>query len=272
MPDAQGSAPTFAAVTLGLKVGVYALLRFAMPLFPSATTMPVVRDTVMLASVVAIVYGAMVAMSQGDLKRLISYSSVSHLGFIMLGAFALTQQSVQGAVWIMVNHGITTSALFLLAGLLQDRLGSTQLSALGGAARVAPYYSVAFVVAVLSTVGLPGTNGFVGEFLVLLGTYAEKPTLTIVAATGVIVAAIYGLRAVQQVVYGGNPDAKPSLIDLNVRERVVLGVFAVAILWLGLAPSPVLLRVERASRAVVETVRFGPNASTTRPHLTSMLP
>lgn len=265
LPDAQSSAPTFAAVTLGLKVGIYAILRFAIPLFPAAATDPRVRDGIMVVSVVAILYGAFLAMSQRDIKRLISYSSISHLGFIMLGAFVLTQQSVEGSVMIMVNHGITTSALFLLAGMLQDRRGSTTMSDFGGIARRAPWYSVMFVLAVLSTVGLPGTNGFVGEFLVLLGTYAVRPALATIATVGVILAAIYGLRSVQQVLFEPANDSNAApLRDLSMRERAVMGVFAVGIVWLGLAPSVVLTRVERASRGVIESARFGPNAPTSR--------
>jgi len=262
LPDAQGSAPTFAAVTLGLKVGVYAILRFAIPLFPAAATHPVVQEVILVLSVVAIVYGAMVAMSQTDAKRLVSYSSISHLGFIMLGTFALTQQSVQGAVMIMVNHGITTSALFLLLGMLQDRRGTTDMRDFGGLARVVPAFSVMFTLAVLSTIGLPGTNGFVGEFLVLLGTYGERPALAIIATTGVVFAAVYGLRALQRVLFD-RLDGAPNraLADLSRRELAVMSVFAVGIVWMGVAPAPVLTRIDRVSRSIVEAARFGPNAA-----------
>jgi NADH-quinone oxidoreductase subunit M len=265
LPDAQGSAPTFAAVTLGLKVGVYAILRFAIPLLPAAALHPVVRNTTLVLAVIAIVYGALVAMAQRDVKRLITYSSISHLGFIMLGAFALTQQSVQGAVWIMVNHGITTSALFLLVGMLQDRRGTTDMGEFGGLARVAPAFSVVFVLAILSTIGLPGTNGFIGEFLVLLGTYGERPVLAIIATTGVVLAAIYGLRAVHSLLFDrlATP-ANMSLRDLTPRESAVMAVFVVGIVWMGVAPGPVLQRIEHASRTVVEAARFGQNAPAAR--------
>lgn len=270
LPDAQGSAPTFAAVTLGLKVGVYAILRFAIPLFPAAATHPTIRSAILIASVVAIVYGALVAMSQRDVKRLVSYSSISHLGFIMLGAFALTQQSVQGAVMIMINHGITTSALFLLVGMLQDRRGNTELAGFGGLARVVPLFSVMLTLAMLSTIGLPGTNGFVGEFLVLLGAYEEHPTLAVIATTGVVFAAIYGLRALQAVLFEQLDVARNvSLPDLSRREQAVMGVFAVGIIWMGIAPGPVLRRVEQASRSVVESARFGLNAPASRTSLTT---
>ncbi len=264
LPDAQGSAPTFAAVTLGLKVGAYAILRFAIPLFPAAALHPTVRGTILVLSVVAIVYGALVAMTQRDVKRLVTYSSISHLGFIMLGAFALTQQSVEGAVMIMINHGITTSALFLLVGMLQDRHGTTEMGAYGGLARVVPLFSVMLTLAMLSTIGLPGTNGFVGEFLVLLGTYETHPLLAVLATTGVIFAAIYGLRALQGLLFEPLDVAKHAgFPDLRAREIGVMSVFALAIIWLGVAPGPVLRRIEGASRHVVEAARFGLNAPTT---------
>lgn len=270
LPDAQSSAPTFAAVTLGLKVGVYAILRFAIPLFPAAATHPTVQHSIMILSVVAIVYGALVAMSQRDLKRLVSYSSISHLGFIMLGTFALTQQSVEGAVFIMVNHGITTSALFLLVGMLQDRRGTTAYDDFGGLARVVPAFAIMLTLAMLSTIGLPGTNGFVGEFLVLLGTYGEAPVLAIVATTGVIFAAIYGLRALQSVLFDRvSVSVNGSIRDLSKRELLVMSTFAVGIIWMGVAPGSILHRVEQASRNVVEAARFGSNASAPR---TTLLP
>ncbi|MEQ1691444.1 MAG: NADH-quinone oxidoreductase subunit M, partial [Gemmatimonas sp.] len=266
LPDAQSSAPTFAAVTIGLKVGVYAILRFAVPFFPAAALDPRVRGAVLVVSVVAIVYGALVATAQRDVKRIVTYSAISHLGFIMLGVFALTPNGVQGAIMIMLNHGITTSALFLLTGMLQDRRGTTIMSDLGGLARVMPLFSIMLTLAVLSTIGLPGTNGFVGEFLVLLGTYASHPVLTLIATTGVVFAAVYGLRALQGLLFE-QPDgaANPSLADLSRRELAVMSVFAVGIIWMGIAPGPVLRRVEQASRSVIEAVHYGPNAPSAPP-------
>jgi NADH-quinone oxidoreductase subunit M len=220
-----------------------------------------VRGTILVLSVVAIVYGALLAMTQRDFKRMISYSSISHLGFIMLGSFALTQQSVQGAVVSMVSSGISTSALFLLAGMLEDRTGSTDMSSYGGIANVVPWFSCMLTLVILSTVALPGTNGFVGELLVLLGTYAELPVMAIIATSGVIFAAAYGLRALQLLVFGRLAgQANLALADLSGREKFVMSVFAAAILYLGIVPQPVLQRAERASRDLVESVRFGPNA------------
>ncbi len=258
MPDAQQTAPTLGAVTLGIKVGMYAMLRLAIPLFPLAATHPVVRQVLVVLSVVAIIYGALVAMAQTDFKRLVSYSSISHLGFIMLGCFVLTPASLQGATWITVNHGVTTSALFLLAGMLQDRKGTNVLNAFGGLARVVPLFSIMLTLALLSTVGLPGTNGFIGEFLVLIGSYSSWPILTIIATSAVILSAIYGLRALQSMLFGPlNAETNGDLRDLSTRELSVMGVFAVTIIWLGLAPHGMLQRIEsgtlRMQRGVEST-------------------
>ncbi|MEP6834751.1 MAG: NADH-quinone oxidoreductase subunit M [Gemmatimonas sp.] len=245
MPDAQQTAPTLGAVTLGIKVGMYAMLRFAIPLFPLAVSNPTTSRVIAILSVVAIIYGALVAMAQSDLKRLISYSSISHLGFIMLGCFVLSPASVQGAAWITVNHGVTTSALFLLAGMLQDRKGTNVMTAFGGLARVMPLFSIMLTVAILSTVGLPGTNGFIGEFLVLIGSYSTWPVLTTVATGAVVLAAIYGLRALQQVLYGQlDLASNGNMRDLSPRELSVMTVFIVAIIGLGISPSGVLQRIE----------------------------
>jgi NADH-quinone oxidoreductase subunit M len=264
LPDAQFEAPVIGAVVLGLKVGTYAILRFALPLFPAAVMHETVRTLVLSLSVIAIVYGALVAIVQPDLRRVLSYSSISHLGFIMLGAFALTQQSVQGSVMIMVNHGITTSALFLLAGILKERGGSDRLDAFGGLARVMPLFAVALTLSMLSTIGLPGTNGFVGEFLVLIGTYRTEPLLAIAATSGVVFASVYALRALQHLLFAATDTARHgTMTDLRGRQLAVMTVFAVAMLWLGIAPQPVLRRMEVASGALIERVRGGDRAFAT---------
>ncbi|MCU0615570.1 MAG: NADH-quinone oxidoreductase subunit M [Gemmatimonadaceae bacterium] len=265
LPDAQFEAPVIGAVVLGLKVGTYAILRFALPLFPLAATHEVMRSVILILSVIAIVYGALVAMVQPDLRKVLSYSSISHLGFIMLGCFALTQTAVQGAVMIMVNHGITTSALFLLAGVLRERGGHDTLASYGGLARIMPLFAVMLTLSMLSTVGLPGTNGFVGEFLVLIGSFGREPWLVGIATTGVIFAAVYALRAVQLVLFGPAQAAAPearTMGDLRGRELGVLAVFAVAMLWLGVAPQPVLQRMERASAALIARVDAARGATT----------
>lgn len=266
LPDAQSAAPTVAAITLGLKVGAYAILRFAIPLFPAAAMHPTVRMTILVLSAIAVVYGALVAMAQRDFKRVISYSSISHLGLIMLGCFALTQQSVQGAVMSIISSGLATAALFLAAGMLEDRRGTTAFSAFGGLARVVPWFSVTLVIAMLSTVALPGTIGFIGEFLVLIGTYAEYPVLAVVATSGVIFAAVYGLRALQLLLFGqGDTQNNGTLPDLSGRERFVMVALVAAMVYLGVAPHAILQRADRASQTLIESVRFGPNAPTTLP-------
>lgn len=258
LPDAQFEAPVIGAVVLGLKVGTYALLRFAMPLFPAAVMHETVQGVVLVLSVIAIVWGALVAMVQPDLRKVLSYSSISHLGFIMLGCFALTQQSVEGAVMIMVNHGITTSALFLLAGFLKERSGTDRLDAFGGLARVVPLFSVMLTLSLLSTIGLPGTNGFIGEFLVLIGTYRTQPVFAIIATTGVVFASVYALRVAQSLLFSTlDTKSNGGMRDLHGRQLAVMAVFAIAMLWLGFAPQPVLRRMEHASGALVERVRGG---------------
>jgi NADH-quinone oxidoreductase subunit M len=260
-PPAQAAAPTVVAVVLGFKVGGYALLRFAIPLFPAAALHPTVRIVILGLAVVTVLYGALLAMAQGELRRVVAYSSISHLGFIMLGGFALTPEAVSGAVLSMVHSGLASAVLLLAAGVLDDRTGTTELGAFGGLASAAPLLSIALVLGMLSTVALPGTLGFVGEFLVLMGSYAQAPALTLTATVGVVLAAVYGLRPLQQLLFG----ARSTLVahgvpDLTRRESGVLAALVVALLWLGVAPAPVLDRMQGAVRQVVEGARFGPNA------------
>lgn len=258
MPDAQHEAPISTAVALGVKVGTYGLLRFALPLFPAAVLHPTLRTVVVAVSVVGILYGALVAMVQPDFKRLASYASVSHLGFVMLGIFALTPQSVHGAMVVMLNHGISTGALFLLLGMLQDRRGTGMIGSFGGIARVVPMFGVMLVLVSLSIVGLPATNGFVGEFLVLLGAFRSYPIAAAVATIGVILAAVYLLWAVQRVLFQPLADeANRGLRDLDRRELTAMLGFAVLILWLGIAPGPVLRRMESPIRRLIEQVHGG---------------
>jgi NADH-quinone oxidoreductase subunit M len=258
LPDAHVEAPTGGSVILAgimLKMGTYGFLRFALPFFPGAALHPTVRGVILGLAVVSIVYGALVAMVQPDLKKLVAYSSVSHLGFVMLGIFALTEQSIQGALMIMISHGISTGALFLLIGMLYERSHTRQISAFGGIARAVPMFAAAFTLVAMSSIGVPGTNGFVGEFLVLLGAYRTYPVAAVLAATGVIFAAVYLLWALQRVVF--NPLRHPgnaTLTDLNRRELAVMGVIAAVIIWLGVAPGPVLRRMQATSAHLVETV------------------
>jgi len=267
LPDAHVEAPTGGSVILAgvmLKMGTYGFLRFALPLFPVAAMNPTVRSIILGLAVVSIIYGALVAMVQPDLKKLVAYSSVSHLGFVMLGIFALTVQSVQGALMVMVSHGISTGALFLLIGMLYERAHTREIAAFGGIARVIPMFSAAFVLVAMSSIGLPGTNGFVGEFLVLTGSFRSVPVFAVIAAVGVILAAAYLLWGLQRVIF--NPIGRGenlTLTDLNRRELTVVGILAVAILWLGIQPGPVLSRMHGAAERLVDTVTRGARVAET---------
>ncbi|MGH7567949.1 MAG: complex I subunit 4 family protein [Gemmatimonadales bacterium] len=259
LPDAHVEAPTAGSVILAgilLKMGTYGFLRFALPFFPGVALHPAVQTAIVVLSLIGILYGGLVAMVQPDFKKLIAYSSVAHLGFVMLGIWALTLQSVQGALLIMLNHGLSTGALFFLAGMLYERRHSRLIAAYGGLARVVPLFAAVLTVVALSSIGLPGTNGFVGEFLVLVGSYRAYPAATILATTGVIVAAIYLLWALQRVIF--NPLDKhenEKLTDLTARELAVLVPLLAGILWIGVYPKPILDRMEPSARQFIESVK-----------------
>jgi len=259
LPDAHVQAPTAGSVILAgimLKMGTFGFLRFALPLFPSAAMNPTVRAVILTLAVIGIVYGALVALVQPDFKKLVAYSSVSHLGFVMLGIFALTVQSVQGALLVMINHGISTGALFLLIGMIYERRHTRMIDAYGGIARVVPMFAAILTLVSLSSIGLPGTNGFVGEFLVLLGAFRTHPVFAIIATTGVIFAAAYLLWAIQRILF--NPLDKPEnehIPDLNWRELGLLAPLVICIIWLGIYPAPVLRRMEASTEQLVRTVR-----------------
>ena len=264
LPDAHVEAPTAGSVLLAgvlLKMGTYGFLRFAVPFFPEVATSPWVTNLVLVLAVIGIVYGALVAMVQPDIKKLVAYSSVSHLGFVMLGIWAATIQSLQGAIMIMIGHGLATGALFFLVGMLYERRHTREISAYGGIAKVVPVFSLVFTVVALASIGLPGLNGFIGEFLVLIGSFREYPVATGIATTGVIFAAAYLLWALQRIIF--NPLDKrenEALTDLTSRELVVLLPLLAGIVWMGLFPAPVLVRIEPAVRHYIETVR-GPIAA-----------
>ena len=259
LPDAHVEAPTAGSVVLAsimLKMGAFGFLRFALPLFPGAAMNPTVRMVILVLAVIGIIYGALVAMVQPDFKKLVAYSSVSHLGFVMLGIFALTLQSVQGAVMIMINHGISTGALFLLVGMIYERRHTRLLDAYGGIARVVPLFAAMLTFVSLSSIGLPGTNGFVGEFLVLLGAFKTYPVLALIATTGVIFAAAYLLWAIQRILF--NPLDKREnehIPDLNRRELALLVPLVAVIIWLGVYPAPVLRRMEVSSQLLITRVQ-----------------
>jgi NADH-quinone oxidoreductase subunit M len=259
LPDAHVEAPTAGSVILAsimLKMGTFGFLRFALPLFPGAAMNPTVRMIILILAVIGIIYGALVAMVQPDFKKLVAYSSVSHLGFVMLGIFALTLQSVQGALMIMINHGISTGALFLLVGMIYERRHTRLIDAYGGIARVVPLFAAMLTFVSLSSIGLPGTNGFVGEFLVLLGAFKTYPVLALIATTGVIFAAAYLLWAIQRILF--NPLDKREnahIPDLNRRELALLVPLIAVIIWLGVYPAPVLRRMEASSQLLITRVQ-----------------
>ncbi len=256
LPDAHVEAPTPGSVILAgilLKMGTYGFLRFALPFFPTTAMDPTVATVVVTLAVVGVVYGALVAMVQPDFKKLIAYSSVSHLGFVMLGIWALTAQSVQGAIIIMINHGISTAALFFLAGMMYERRHSRAIADFGGIARVVPAFSVVLTLVALSSIGLPGTNGFIGEFLVLLGSFSVYPIATAIATTGVIFAAAYMLWALQRMLFGPVVhDENRHLPDLSRRELIVLAPLLACIVWIGVYPKPLLTRIETSTQALIE--------------------
>jgi len=261
LPDAHVEAPTAGSVILAgvlLKMGVYGFLRFSLPLFPQAAMDPAVLSTMLVLGLIGILYGAWVAAVQPDAKKLVAYTSVAHLGFVIIGVFGLTTQGIEGGILQMVNHGISTGALFLLIGMLYERRHTRRIADFGGIARVMPFFAFALVVVALSSIGLPGTNGFVGEFLILLGTFRTHPWIAAMATTGVIFAACYMLPMVQRVLF--NPldkDENRALKDLDRRERLILAPMLVLIVLIGVWPGPFLDRTRASVDALIERVETG---------------
>lgn len=260
LPDAHVQAPTAGSVILAgvlLKMGTYGILRFCLPLFPQSAMK--FAPIISVLAVIGIIYGALVAMVQKDMKKLVAYSSVSHLGFVVLGIFALTTEAIQGSVIQMVNHGLSTGALFLLVGMIYDRTHTREIAKYGGIAKIVPLYSVALMFASLSSIGLPGLNGFVGEFLILLGSF-KSPVLnswgfTIFAASGVIFAAVYMLWMYQRVVFGEvKHENLNTLKDLNKKEMLVLVPIFVFIIWIGIYPSTFLKLSEKSTNTIIQQV------------------
>jgi NADH-quinone oxidoreductase subunit M len=235
-------------------MGGYGFLRLAIPLFPDAAVR--LAPLVGVLAVIGIVYGALVSLVQPDLKKLVAYSSVSHLGFVMLGIAALTTTSVTGAVYQMLNHGISTGALFFLVGMLYDRRHTRQISEFGGLRAAMPWYFAVFLLISLSSIAVPGTNGFVGEFLILIGAWSFSPWLVVVASLGVVLAAAYILWMVKRVFYGelSNPKNQ-GLADLSPRELAVLLPLVVLAFVMGIASPLFTRRIEPAADALVRQVR-----------------
>lgn len=256
LPDAHVEAPTAGSILLAgvlLKLGTYGFIRFNLALFPEATV-DMVPVLVVLA-VIGIIYGAVVATVQPDLKRLVAYSSVSHLGFVVLGIFALTSSSLQGGVIQMVNHGLTTGALFLLVGIIYDRRHTRLIADYGGIAKVMPFFAGFFLFVAFASIGLPGLNGFVGEFLILTGSYLSLPGAAIIAAFGVVLAAVYLLWAYERVFTGPVTNEQNSILsDLAPREWAALLPIVALILYLGLYPKPALQRIEPSVDALLQRI------------------
>jgi NADH-quinone oxidoreductase subunit M len=256
LPDAHVQAPTAGSVILAgvlLKMGTYGLLRFAFPLFPDAALY--FAPYLATAAVVGIVYGALVAMVQPDLKKLVAYSSVSHLGFVVLGIAAMNVQGVQGAVYQMLNHGVSTGALFLIVGMLSDRRHTRLIAEFGGLKRVLPRLSAAFLVVTLASIGLPGLNGFIGELLILLGAFRWQPKFAAIAASGVLLSAVYMLWMFQRVNYGPvTHKENERLPDMTFRERCTLWPAVVMTIVMGVAPMLFLKPMEPSVRRIVELV------------------
>lgn len=254
LPDAHTEAPTGGSVILAgllLKTGAYGLIRFAVPLFPVAaqTFAPVA----MVLGVAGILYGAVLAFAQTDLKRLVAYSSVSHLGFVLLGVFSLNTIALEGAIMQMIAHGITTGALFILVGALQERLGTRDMRRMGGLWATVPRFGAVTLAFAIASLGLPGSGNFIGEFLVLLGSYRVNVLVTLFAALGLVLAVIYSLALMQRTFHGSASEGW-TVPDLSMRDLATLGVMIAVEVWLGLYPQPVL---DTAGQALQNLRGFG---------------
>ena len=257
LPDAHTEAPTAGSVILAgvlLKMGTYGLIRFNMTLFPQATVD--LAFWLGVLGVIGIIYGAAVAIVQPDVKRLVAYSSVSHMGFIVLGMFALTTQALQGSIFQMISHGLTTGALFLLIGMIYDRTHTRAIADYGGLASVMPVYAGIFLFSAFASAGLPGLSGFVGEFTILVGSYLTFPVLAIIAGGGVILAAVYLLWAYERMFTGPTNPKLAGLSDLGLREVAIMLPLVVLIVVLGVYPKPVMERIQPSTDAILERIEF----------------
>src|SRR5499433_918197 len=259
LPDAHYDAPTAGSVILAgvlLKMGTYGFMRFSLPMFPDAVNDPKVRQIMVALAIIGIIYGALVAMAQKDVKKLVAYSSVSHLGFVMLGLFALNPNGINGAVLQMVNHGISTGALFMLAGILYERRHTYEIAEFGGLASVMPTYSAIFLIVTLSSLGLPLMNNFIGEFLTIRGAFEAKVWWGAFAAVGIILGAAYMLWLYQRVFFGAvTNSSNEGLEDLDMRETWQFAPLIFLIFWIGIYPKPLLSYIEPQTNIVVAQVQ-----------------
>lgn len=242
LPDAHVEAPTAGSVILAgvlLKMGGYGFIRFSIPMFPDATVY--FTPLVLTLSVIAIVYTSLVALMQDDMKKLIAYSSIAHMGYVTMGLFSLTEQGIQGAMFQMISHGLVSAALFLCVGVLYDRMHTREINAYGGIVQKMPHYAVVFMIFSMSNIGLPGTSGFIGEFLTIIGTFRVHPIIALCAASGVILSASYGLWLYRRVMYG--PLEKKELLtlkDLSAREFVLFVPLILLVIYYGVQPDSIL--------------------------------
>jgi NADH-quinone oxidoreductase subunit M len=254
LPDAHVEAPTAGSVILAgilLKMGGYGLIRFSLPMFPDASQY--FAPLIYALSIVAIIYTSLVALVQTDMKKLIAYSSVAHMGFVTMGLFAMTPQGVEGAVFQMVSHGLVSGALFLCVGVVYDRVHTRDISAYGGLVQRMPRYAVALMIFTLANVGLPGTSGFIGEFLTLIGTFQANSWVALLATTGVILSAAYALYLYRRVIFG--VIEKPNLMniaDLSTREVVILAPLVVLTLYYGVHPQPIIDASAASAEALIK--------------------
>jgi len=242
LPDAHVEAPTAGSVILAavlLKFGGYGLLRFSLPMFPEASVM--FTPLIYTLSIIAVIYTSLVALAQEDMKKLIAYSSVAHMGFVTIGAFTLTVQGIEGAIFVMLAHGVISAALFLIVGVVYDRIHSREIAAYGGLVHRMPGYSLIFMIFMLGSVGLPGTAGFVGEFLVLVGAFKANTWVAALAATGLVLSAAYMLYLYRRVIFGKlTKDSLTAILDMNAREIAVFAPLVVLVIFMGVYPGPFL--------------------------------
>ena len=256
LPDAHVEAPTAGSVILAgvlLKMGTYGFVRFSLPMFPYASHQFV--PLIAWLAIAGIIYGALVAMVQEDLKKLVAYSSVSHLGFVMLGIFVFNIQGMEGGILQMINHGLSTGALFLLVGMIYERRHTRMIADFGGLTKKMPIFAIFFMIITLSSIGLPGLNGFVGEFLVLVGVFKSNVVYAVLAATGVVLSACYMLWMFQRVMFNKltNPENK-KLKDIDKREWALLLPITILVFWIGIYPKPLISRMDASVNHLLNQV------------------
>ncbi|ODA95728.1 NADH-quinone oxidoreductase subunit M [Mesorhizobium sp. SEMIA 3007] len=265
LPDAHVEAPTAGSVILAgilLKMGGYGFLRFSLPMFPLASEM--FAPLVFTLSVVAIIYTSLVALMQEDMKKLIAYSSVAHMGFVTMGIFAMNQEGVQGAIFQMLSHGLVSGALFLCVGVIYDRMHTREIAAYGGLVNNMPKYATVFMVFTMANVGLPGTSGFVGEFLTMLGVFRVNTWVAFFAATGVILSAAYALWLYRRVIFGAlTKDSLKGLLDLSLREKVIIYPLVALVIFFGVYPAPVFDATAQSVKSLVTNVTASIGAAQT---------